>query len=84
MLYLYIINKDEGKEKTKTIAVNQPYRYKGYDIYIMQVANYRCKLQIVYDPWRYVVLLGILMMMTGALGMFFKGFKMQKQDDKLG
>jgi len=76
--------KDEGKEKTKTIAVNQPYRYKGYDIYIMQVANYRCKLQIVYDPWRYVVLLGILMMMTGALGMFFKGFKMQKQDDKLG
>lgn len=76
--------KDERKEKTKTIAVNHPYRYKGYDIYLMQTGNYRCKLQIVYDPWRYIVLLGIIMMMVGALGMFFKGIKLQMQDDRLG
>lgn len=76
--------KDARKEKTKTIAVNHPYRYKGYDIYLMKTGNYRCKLQIVYDPWRYVVFMGVMIMMAGALGMFFKGFKRQEQDDRLG
>jgi hypothetical protein len=76
--------KDVQKEKTRSIAVNHPCRFKGYDIYVMQASDFGCKLQIIYDPWRYAILFSILIMISGAVVMFFKGTKIQKQDDRLG
>lgn len=61
--------------KMKEISVNHPYRYQGYDIYLLKAGVNTCTLQIVYDPWRYIVLIGIVCMMVGAIGMFFLGFK---------
>lgn len=63
--------------KMKEISVNHPYRYKGYDIYLLKAGLNVCTLQIVYDPWRYIVLIGIVCMIAGAIGMFYLGFKNQ-------
>ncbi|HOF15603.1 MAG TPA: cytochrome c biogenesis protein ResB [Bacteroidales bacterium] len=68
-----------NKTKRKTIAVNHPYRYKSYDIYLMKVGNNSCRVQIVYDPWRYIVLMGIIIMMMGAICLFYNGIKTLKK-----
>ncbi len=68
-----------NKIKKKTIAVNHPYRYKNYDIYLMKVGSNSCKIQIVYEPWRYIVLIGIIMMMFGTVCLFYNGIKSLKE-----
>ena len=67
----------------KTVGVNHPYRYKGYDIYLQKVGNESCVIQIVYDPWRYIVLIGILSMIVGAIMLFFNGFKQRTANDRM-
>ena len=66
------------KKKKGSISVNHPCRYKGYDIYLQKVGVDTCLVQIVYDPWRYIVLIGIISMITGALAHFFNGIKRKK------
>ncbi len=72
-----LIVKDKQKRKEVHVSVNSPYRYKGYDIYLISAGENACKLQVIYDPWRYIILLGIITMLVGAIGNFFKGFKNQ-------
>lgn len=72
-----LIVKDKQKETKVHVSVNSPYRYKGYDVYLMEAGGNTSKIQIVYDPWRYIVLLGIVIMLLGTIGNFFRGFKNQ-------
>lgn len=63
----------DGKEHS--VSVNSPITYKNYKIY---QSGYDVKhqlysvVQIVYDPWLWVVWLGLGILVTGALIMIFK------------
>ena len=62
------------------LEVNHPYAYRlgedvyltGYDVAKGNNSEY-CILQIVEQPWKYVVVAGILMMLAGAILLFIKG-----------
>ena len=66
--------------------VNHPYEYKfGEDIYLVSYDTRSdkpqyCVLQIVRQPWKYIQLIGIIMTIAGAVGMFIGG--PQKQTSK--
>ena len=70
------------------LEVNHPYSYRlgedvyltGYDITKGNESNY-CILQVVKQPWKYVMVAGILMMLAGAVLLFINGAKAY---DKLG
>ena len=70
------------------LEVNHPYSYRlgedvyltGYDITKGNESNY-CILQVVKQPWKYVMVTGILMMLAGAVLLFINGAKAY---DKLG
>lgn len=56
------------------ITVNHPYNVKfGEDIYLINVSEDGCILQIVREPWRYFALAGIVMLLIGAFLLFIKG-----------
>ena len=56
------------------IAVNNPYSPRfGDDIYLSSISEDTCILQIVREPWRYVVLAGIIMLLAGAFLLFIQG-----------
>ncbi len=59
-----------------TLKVNHPYpRSFGEDVYLTGTGdgeNY-CVLQIVREPWKYGALVGIVLMLTGALLLFVEG-----------
>lgn len=66
--------------KAVTVSVNHPYSNKlGEDIYITaygvddegQIPY--CILQIVREPWKYGMVVGILMLLAGALLLFLNG-----------
>lgn len=63
----------DGREHS--VSVNSPITYRNYKIY---QSGYDVKhqlytvLQIVYDPWLWVVWLGLVILVTGALIMMFK------------
>jgi hypothetical protein len=60
--------------KPVSITVNHPYGVRpGEDIYIASVSDSGCVLQIVREPWRYLALAGIVMLLAGALMLFIKG-----------
>lgn len=62
-----------GGEPAK-ITVNHPYSVRfGEDIYLSGVSEGYCILQIVKEPWRYVTLAGIIMLLAGAFLLFIKG-----------
>lgn len=65
----------DGEEVS--LRVNHPYSLSfGEDIYLTgfdTVSERYCILQIVREPWRYGVLSGIIMMLTGALMLFVGG-----------
>ena len=76
-----------GNRRT-TLEVNHPYSYRlGEDIYLTgydtrNMGNTRyCILQIVRQPWKYVMVVGILMMLTGAVLLFINGPKKLKHDN---
>lgn len=69
-------------DKSTVLEVNHPYSYRfGEDIYLTgydtrQMNNSRyCVLQIVYQPWKYIIVAGILMMLAGAVLLFINGPK---------
>lgn len=76
-----------GDEMT-VLEVNHPYSYRwgediyltGYDVIGGSSSNY-CILQVVKQPWKYVVVVGILMMLAGAVLLFING---PRRYDKLG
>ncbi len=64
------------------LEVNHPYSYQlgedvylsGYDVMKGNESSY-CILQVVRQPWKYVVVAGILMMLAGAILLFINGPK---------
>ena len=76
-----------GNRRT-TLEVNHPHSYRlgediyltGYDTHNMGNTQY-CILQIVRQPWKYVMVVGILMMLTGAVLLFINGPKKLKHDN---
>lgn len=68
---------------TERISINHPYRYKGYDMYLQKAGTNTCVLQIVYDPWRYVVFVGIISVLVGAILYFIHGIKYRTKNDGL-
>lgn len=68
-----------GSDKA-LLEVNHPYAYRfgedvyltGYDVARGSESRY-CILQVVEQPWKYVVVAGILMMLAGAVLLFIKG-----------
>lgn len=66
--------------KSVKLEVNDPYKVGfGQSIYLMNFeqseANTNIVVQIVHQPWRGVMVVGIVMMIFGALLMFFGGAK---------
>lgn len=67
------------------LEVNRPYSYRwGEDIYLTgydtkgsHTFTY-CILQIVRQPWKYIIVVGIYMMLTGAILLFINGPKRMK------
>ena len=76
-----------GNRRT-TLEVNHPHSYRlgediyltGYDTHNMGNTRY-CILQIVRQPWKYVMVVGILMILTGAVLLFINGPKKLKHDN---
>lgn len=68
--------------QTVLLEVNHPYAYRlgedvyltGYDVTKANESEY-CILQIVKQPWKYVTVAGILMMLAGAILLFINGPK---------
>lgn len=64
------------------LEVNHPYAYQwgedvyltGYDVTKGNDSGY-CILQVVRQPWKYVIVAGILMMLAGAILLFINGAK---------
>lgn len=62
------------------LEVNHPYSYRlgedvyltGYDVMKGNESNY-CIIQVVKQPWKYVMVTGILMMLAGAVLLFING-----------
>ena len=72
--YEATVSANEGK--SVRIMVNHPYNVRfGEDIYLANVTESGCVLQIVHEPWRYFVLLGIIMLIAGAFMLFIGGPK---------
>lgn len=69
-------------DENKILEVNHPFNYRfgediyltGYDTRKMNNSQY-CVLQIVYQPWKYIIVAGILMMLVGAVLLFINGPK---------
>ena len=62
------------------LEVNHPYSYRlgedvyltGYDMASGNESRY-CVLQVVMQPWKYITVTGILMMLAGAVLLFING-----------
>lgn len=67
-------------EEEALLEVNHPYSYRlgedvyltGYDMAGGNDSRY-CILQVVVQPWKYVMVAGILMMLAGAVLLFING-----------
>lgn len=74
-----VSDRKTGKSSSVNLEVNHPYEYKlGEDIYLVSYDTRSdkpqyCILQIVRQPWKYIQLIGIIMTMAGAVGMFIGG-----------
>lgn len=74
-----ISDRQSGESSLISLEVNHPYEYKfGEDIYLVSydtrsIKPQYCILQIVRQPWKYVQLIGIIMTIAGAVGMFIGG-----------
>jgi len=61
-----------------TLRVNHPVRYKGYRMYLLDYEQtpmgdiVSCTVLVTRQPWSILVLLGILLMMGGAIKQFIK------------
>ena len=74
-----VSDRHSGNSSQISLEVNHPYEYKfGEDIYLVSYDTQSdkpqyCVLQIVYQPWKYIQLVGIIMTIAGAVGMFIGG-----------
>ena len=81
-----VSDRHSGNSSQISLEVNHPYEYKfGEDIYLVGYDTRSdkpqyCVLQIVRQPWKYIQLVGIIMTIAGAVGMFIGG--PQKQTSK--
>lgn len=68
--------------KPVTLRVNHPYSIGlAEDVYLSsydQAEGEYCILQIVREPWKYPALIGIIMMLAGALLLFIQGPRKMK------
>lgn len=75
----------EGKKAD--LRVNHPYRLSwAEDIYLISydresIVPQYCVVEIVRQPWKYLIWTGIVMMMAGSALMFLQGAK--KKEDRL-
>lgn len=68
------------------LKVNKPYSVSlGKDLYLVGFDNMyegdTCILQVVYEPWRYAALAGVIMMLAGAF-LLFAGGPGRRNDDE--
>lgn len=81
-----VSDRHSGNSSQISLEVNHPHEYKfGEDIYLVSYDTQSdkpqyCVLQIVHQPWKYIQLIGIIMTIAGATGMFIGG--PQKQISK--
>ena len=81
-----VSDRHSGNSSQISLEVNHPHEYKfGEDIYLVSYDTRSdkpqyCVLQIVRQPWKYIQLIGIIMTIAGAAGMFIGG--PQKQISK--
>lgn len=81
-----VSDRHSGNSSQISLEVNHPHEYKfGEDIYLVSYDTRSdkpqyCVLQIVRQPWKYIQLIGIIMTIAGAVGMFIGGA--QKQTSK--
>jgi len=74
-----IVYTQSGKERSGTIMVNYPLTVGSWKIYQhsydtqMGRDSKWSRFELVYDPWFIPVLIGIIMMMAGAITLFWKG-----------
>ena len=65
---------------TTSYRLGEDIYLTGYDVTKGNESEY-CILQVVKQPWKYIIVAGILMMLAGAILLFING---PKTDDKLG
>lgn len=71
-------------DKEAVLEVNHPYSYRlGEDVYLTGYDTVKgndskyCILQVVVQPWKYVMVTGILFMLAGAVLLFINGPRRQ-------
>lgn len=68
------------------LKVNEPYNVSfGKDLYLVGFDSMydsgNCILQVVYEPWRYGALAGVVMMLAGAFLLFVGGPRRRNDED---
>lgn len=62
--------------KPFTLEVNSPYSvHYGHEIYLISCGSNSCIVQVVVQPWRGVMVSGIVMLLVGAAMLFLGGAK---------
>ncbi|QKX04027.1 hypothetical protein HN014_03610 [Aquimarina sp. TRL1] len=75
----------EGKRISTVLEVNKPFLFNGWKIYQLSYDDRMGKwsnlsvLELVKDPWLPAIYVGIFMMITGALYLFWVGNKITKK-----
>jgi hypothetical protein len=76
---LVLVKDNKNNEDTIRLEVNKPYRLNGWKLYQLsydtELGKYsnRSVIQAVRDPWLPVVYAGILMLLCGAVYLFWLG-----------
>ncbi|HBG23702.1 MAG: hypothetical protein A2X17_06090 [Bacteroidetes bacterium GWF2_41_61] len=74
-----IVYTQSGKQRSGTIKVNSPLTVGSWKIYQhsydtqMGRDSLWSRFELVYDPWFIPALIGIIMMIAGAISLFWKG-----------
>ena len=71
-----IILREAGREHSKTLRVNHPVHFRGYQVYLADYDTSKgsdsdyCIVMVTRQPWRWLVFAGILLMLGGAFKIF--------------
>lgn len=66
-------DKENSNFITVSISVNSPFKYKGYNIYLFNYDTInmdKCVCYLVYSPWDYIIIAGIIFMLLGTMLLF--------------
>lgn len=70
----YAVQGRAERDSIHVISVNHPFRPRfGENVYLANVSEGYCVLQIVREPWRGLTLAGIVMLLLGAFMLFVAG-----------